>query len=143
MGLTQKQLQTSKTILHGIVPVKSARPIGKIYLETDFGNAENLRSEIISFEVVNLESPYHAILGRLAYARFMALPCYVYLKLEKSGPYGPICSVRGTPWCLVLFVGVFTFTLLQLSIKSSAVREVHPLNGCKKVTRLIFSSASS
>src|SRR3954468_7265184 len=32
-----------------------------------------------------------------------------------------------------LFVGVFTFTLLQLSIESSAAREVHPLNGCKKV----------
>src|ERR1043165_8506335 len=30
-----------------------------------------------------------------------------------------------------LFVGVFTFTLLQLSIKSSAAR-VHPLNGCKR-----------
>ena len=37
-----------------------------------------------------------------------------------------------------LFVGVFTFTLLQLSIKSSAAREVHPLNGCKKVTRSIY-----
>src|ERR1041384_5052967 len=29
-----------------------------------------------------------------------------------------------------LFVGVYTFTLLQLSTKPSAAREVHPLNGC-------------
>ena len=35
-------------------------------------------------------------------------------------------------------MGVFTFTLLQLSIESSAAREVHPLNGCKKVTRSIY-----
>src|SRR4051812_34627482 len=90
MGLTQKQLQHSHTVFHGIVPGKSARPIGKIYLETSFGNAENFCSEIIPFEVVYLESPYHAILGRLSYARFMVRPCYVYLKLKMSGPYGPI-----------------------------------------------------
>src|SRR3954470_10520882 len=90
MGLTQKQLQPSETVFHGKVPGKSAHPIGKIYLETAFGNAEIFCSEIIPFEVVNLESPYHAILGRPAYARFMARPCYVYLKLKISGPYGPI-----------------------------------------------------
>src|SRR3954465_12166565 len=89
MGLTQKQLQPSETVFHGIVPSKSARPIGKIYLETTFGNSKNFRSEIIPFEVVNLESPYHAILGRPAYARFMARPCYVYLELKRTGPYGP------------------------------------------------------
>src|ERR1043165_8296459 len=90
MGLTQKQLQQSHTVFHGIVLGKSARPIGKIYLETAFGNAENFRSEIIPFEVVNLASPYHAILGRPSYARFMARSCYVYLKLKLSGPSVPI-----------------------------------------------------
>src|SRR4051812_40072440 len=95
MGLTQKQLQYSQTIFHGIVPCKSARPVGKIYLETTFGNAENFHSEIIPFEVVYLESPYHAILARPAYTRFMARPCYVYLKLKMSGPYGPI-TVEGS-----------------------------------------------
>ena len=44
--------------------------------------------------MVKLESPYHAILGRLAYARFMARPCYVYLKLKMPGPHGPI-TVEG------------------------------------------------
>src|SRR3954470_16432693 len=90
MGLTQKQLQPSETVFHGIVAGKSARLIGKIYLETAFGNAEIFCSEIIPFEVVNLTSPYHAILGRTAYARFMARPCYVYVKLKMTGSYGPI-----------------------------------------------------
>ena len=45
---------------------------------------------LIPFEVVNLESPYHAILGRPAYAKFMARPCYIYLKLKMPGPNGPI-----------------------------------------------------
>ena len=42
------------------------------------------------FEVVKLKSPYHALFGRPAYARFMARPCYVYLKLKIPGPKGPI-----------------------------------------------------
>src|SRR3954469_14998661 len=92
MRLTQKQLQASNTVFHGIISGKSARPIGKIYLEKAFGNAENFRSEIIPYEVVKLESPYHAILGRPAYASFMARPCYVYLKLKMSGLHGPITT---------------------------------------------------
>src|SRR4051812_29949839 len=83
-------MQPSNTVFHGIVPGKSARPIGEIYLEKAFGNAESFRSELIPFEVVKLKSPYHAILGRPAYAKFMAHPCYVYLKLKMSGPNGPI-----------------------------------------------------
>lgn len=42
------------------------------------------------FEVVKIRSPYHAIFGRLAYARFMARPCYIYLKLKMPGPKGTI-----------------------------------------------------
>ena len=97
MGLTQKQMQHSETVFHGIVPGKSALKIGKIYLETAFANAEKFRFVIIPNEVVNLESPYHSILGRLAYARFMARPCYVYLKLKMSGPYGPIIVDASRP----------------------------------------------
>ena len=47
------------------------------------------------FEVVDFHSAYHAILGRSAYARFMARPCYVYLKLKISGPRGVI-TVTGS-----------------------------------------------
>ena len=38
-----------------------AKPIGKIYLEVAFGTMENFCSEIMSFEVVDLKSPYHAL----------------------------------------------------------------------------------
>src|SRR3954469_20152327 len=61
MGLTKKQLQPTKTVFHGIVPGKSARPIGKIYLEKSFGNTENFCSEIIPLEVVTLG--YHIMLS--------------------------------------------------------------------------------
>ena len=35
-----------------------------------------------------LEGVYHAILGRPAYAKFMAVPNYTYLKLKLPGPSG-------------------------------------------------------
>lgn len=47
----------------------------------------------IGFEVVDLAIPYHALLGRPALAKFMAVPHYTYLKLNMSGPKGLITIV--------------------------------------------------
>ena len=55
-----------------------------------FSDSKHFRKEKLTFEVVDFQSAYHAILGRLAYARFMARPCYVYLKLKMPGPKGVI-----------------------------------------------------
>ena len=60
-----------------------------------FGDSKNYRKEKLTFEVVDFQSAYHAILGRPAYARFMARPCNVYLKLKMPGPKGVI-TVTGT-----------------------------------------------
>ena len=73
---------------------KSAQPIGRIYLEVAFRTMDNYRSEILAFEVVKFKSPYHALFGRPAYAKFMARPCYIYLKLKMPGPKGNI-TVHG------------------------------------------------
>ena len=59
-------------------------------LDVVFGDSLNYRKEILTFEVVDFESAYHAILGRPAYASFMARRCYVYLKLKMPGPRGVI-----------------------------------------------------
>jgi len=40
--------------------------------------------------VVKIKSPYHALFGRPAYAKFMAQPCYVYLQLKMLGHMGTI-----------------------------------------------------
>jgi hypothetical protein len=42
-------------------------------------------------------SQYHAILGRPAFAMFMAVPRYVYLALKIPGPKGVIDGVWITP----------------------------------------------
>ena len=80
----------STTVVHGIVPRKSAYPIGRVKLTVAFGTTSNYRSVSLIFEVVKLKSHDHALFGRPTYARFMARPCYVYLKLKMPGPKGPI-----------------------------------------------------
>src|SRR3990170_1252726 len=75
---------------HGVIPGKKARSLGQIALDVVFGGEKNFRKERLTFEVVYFKSAYHAILGRPAYARFMARPCYVYLKLKMPGPKGMI-----------------------------------------------------
>jgi hypothetical protein len=47
---------------------------------------------------VDFETSYHAILGRPALAKFMAIPHYPYLLLKMPGPHG-ILSLQGDLKC--------------------------------------------
>ena len=94
MGLSESQLTHSTVKFHGIVPGRQASSMGKITLKVTFGNAENFRTEDVSFEVVPFKSAYHAIFGRPAFASFMARPCYIYNKLKMPGPNG-IITIKG------------------------------------------------
>src|SRR6266496_3318792 len=69
-------------------------PVGKIALEVAFGDDHDHRAETLTFEVVKIKSPYHALFGQPAYAKFMAQPCYVYLQLKMPGRKGTI-TVHG------------------------------------------------
>ena len=70
-------------------------PLGKIGLDVIFGKPDNFRQERLEFEVVDWPSQYHAILGRVAFARFLAVPHYAYLLLKMPGPRGVI-TVHGS-----------------------------------------------
>ncbi|KAI5011790.1 hypothetical protein ZWY2020_013927 [Hordeum vulgare] len=93
LGLKEKDLQPTSTVFHGIVPGQSCSPIGKIHMDVLFGNMAHFRRESIWFEVVDLSSLYHALLGRPAQAKFMAIPHYAYLKMKMSGMKGIITIV--------------------------------------------------
>jgi hypothetical protein len=69
--------------------------LGKVQLEVLFGKKGNCRREPIWFKVVDISSPYHALLGRPALAKFMAVPHYAYLKMKLPGPRGVI-TVTGS-----------------------------------------------
>ncbi|XP_020154640.1 uncharacterized protein [Aegilops tauschii subsp. strangulata] len=51
----------------------------------------SMKAEI---QVVDLESPYHALLGRPALAKFMAVPHYAYLKMKMPSSKG-ILTIAG------------------------------------------------
>ena len=92
MSRSLSNLAHSETSFHVIVLGKPIFPLGKISLDVIFGEPTNFRREKIEFEVVDRPSQYHAILGRPAFARFMAVPHYAYLKLKMPGPSGTITT---------------------------------------------------
>jgi hypothetical protein len=95
MGLDFKDmLVPSKSPFYGIIPGNAAHPLGTVVLPVTFGTRENYRTEFIKFEVANFESSYHAILGRPALAKFMAVLHYVYLLLKMSELSG-VLTLRG------------------------------------------------
>jgi hypothetical protein len=90
LGIPRAQLKPSRLTFHGIMPGHSCTPMGRVQLEVLFGEKGNSRREPIWFEVVDISSPYHALLGRPALAKFMAVPHYAYLKMKLPGPKGVI-----------------------------------------------------
>jgi hypothetical protein len=95
MGLyLMDMLVPSKSPFYGIVPSNGAHPLGTVVLPVTFGTRENYRTEFIKFKVANFESSYHAILGRPALAKFMAVPHYVYLLLKMPGR-NRVLTLRG------------------------------------------------
>ncbi|KAK1681565.1 hypothetical protein QYE76_042413 [Lolium multiflorum] len=95
MNISLANLKPTDTRFHGITPEKPSYPLGKINLDVQFGTRENYRIENLEFEVVDFPSQYHALLGRPAYARFMAVPHYTYLLWRLPGPKGPI-TIKGS-----------------------------------------------
>jgi hypothetical protein len=90
MGIPRSALRPSTVPFHGVVPRIEALPLGQIDLPITFGDMQNFRTEILASEVVRFSGTYHAILGRAAYAKFMDVPNYTYLKLKIPRPKGII-----------------------------------------------------
>jgi hypothetical protein len=90
LGIPKIQLKPTKLTFHGIVLGHSCTPMGRVELEVLFGGKDNHHREPIWFEVVDLNSPYHVLLGQPALAKFMAIPHYAYLKMKLPGPRGVI-----------------------------------------------------
>jgi hypothetical protein len=69
-------------------------PLGSITLPVTFGTEENFRTENVKFDVVEVNLPFNAIIGRPALYRFMVVAHYGYLVLKMSSPAG-ILTMRG------------------------------------------------
>src|ERR1041384_2803860 len=85
----------SSTVLKWVVPGEAATSLGAVELEVVFGNRHNFARHVLEFEVLDWQSQYHAILGRPAFAQFMAVPHYAYLKLKMPGSTG-VLTINGS-----------------------------------------------
>ena len=56
--------------------------MGQIVLPVQFGTTKHFHVDYVNFLVTNFNMAYHAILGRLDLAKFMAVPQYTYLVLK-------------------------------------------------------------
>jgi hypothetical protein len=95
MCISLENLKRTDCSFHRIVPGSANYPLGKIELDVCFGSSSNYRGEKLEFEVMDWPSQYHAILGRPAFAKFMAVPHYAYLTLKIPGPKGTM-TVQGS-----------------------------------------------
>jgi hypothetical protein len=95
MCISLESLKPTDCSFHGIVPGSANYPLGKIELDVCFGNSNNYHKEKLEFKVMDWPSQYHAILGRPAFAKFMAVPHYAYLMLKIPGPRGTI-TIQGS-----------------------------------------------
>jgi hypothetical protein len=95
MRISLEFLKPTDCSFHRIVLGSANYPLGRMALDVCFGNFQNYRKEKLDFEVMDWPSQYHAILGRPAFSRFMAVPHYTYLVLKMPGPRG-IITVKGS-----------------------------------------------
>ena len=94
MGIDPSKIKPTKTTFKGVILGVEARCRGSITLEVVFGSPDNFRRKELIFDIVLFRSGYHALLVRIAFARFNAVPHYAYLKLKMPGPRGVI-TVNG------------------------------------------------
>jgi hypothetical protein len=94
MNISIEWLQPTYCAFHKIVLGSTNYPLGKIELDVCFGDRHNFRREKLEFKVMDWPSQYHAILGRPAFVRVMAIPHYTYLVLKILGLNGVI-MVKG------------------------------------------------
>ena len=72
MGFTEKNLHKSQYSLIGFGG-KKFEALSKIELNLTFGEGNTQRSELITFDVVDIAYPYNAIFGRNSIIKFTAV----------------------------------------------------------------------
>jgi hypothetical protein len=90
LGLAQDQLKNNPHSFYWVVTGKQSITFRQVTLPVTFRDASNYRTEMLAFELNELSGPYHIILGRPCYVKFMAIPSYAYLKLKIPGPASTI-----------------------------------------------------
>ena len=91
MGLIEKAMQKSQYPLLGFGG-KRIKALGKIELNVTFGEGNTQRTELITFDVVDINYPYNAIFGRNTIIKFAVVmhQTYLCMKIPTAGEGGLI-----------------------------------------------------
>ncbi|XP_066358248.1 uncharacterized protein [Miscanthus floridulus] len=84
LGAVKKKRMPLPPLLMLAKENRSSYPLGEIALPVQFGTIKNFCTEYVYFLMADFDTANHAILGRLALAKFMAIPHYSYLVLKMS-----------------------------------------------------------
>lgn len=93
MGLDRRTLEPAGNSLYGFGG-KKIDAIGKKAIPVSFEEGERVRTETITFDIVNMDYPYTAIFGRGFINRFEAIIKQSYLCMKMPSPFGVI-TVHG------------------------------------------------
>ena len=91
LGIKKEDLTPMDSPFWGIIPGKASLPLGQITLSVQFGTAKHFYVDYVNFLVADFNTAYHAILGRPALTKFMAVPHYTYLVLKMLMEQGVLC----------------------------------------------------
>jgi hypothetical protein len=94
LNISEANLKPYDAQFWGVLPGQSSTPLGQITLPVQFGTADHFRTDYVNFVVADFEGTYHAILGRPAITKFMAIPHYRYLVLKMPTKKG-VLILRG------------------------------------------------
>lgn len=75
--INRERIRPTRAPFHIMIPGKQAIPLGQIHLPMTFGDRSNFQKETLTFKVVDFSDSYNTILGRLCYAKFMAVANYI------------------------------------------------------------------
>jgi hypothetical protein len=84
MGISHSLLKPADNSLYGFGG-KGTFPIGKIELPLSFGAAPNVRSEQVTFDIVDMVYPYNTIMGHGSINKFEAAIHGLYLCMKIPG----------------------------------------------------------
>ncbi|XP_066381019.1 uncharacterized protein [Miscanthus floridulus] len=90
LGLKKEDLTPMDSLFWEIIYRKASLSLGQIILPVQFDTTKHFCVDYVNFFIADFNTAHHAILGRPALAKFMAVPHYTYLVLKMPTEHGAL-----------------------------------------------------
>jgi hypothetical protein len=115
MQVSKASLQPTQPF-HGAFPGCS-QPLGHVHPPVTFSTKDNFRTEIVTFDVADIDLPYNTIIGCPAIAKFMGISHYAYLTVKMPRPKGVIlvkADPRNVMACIAIILAAEAFPRVEV-----------------------------